>query len=922
MSAKKNVETDMLQPPGELFHSQSFHRNTLRCLFVTFTCAMTFGLMLGNLDAEDRVATDKPAESIQENTAENKGNADKAAEEAFVTEVLPLLKQHCFECHSHATGKAKGGLVLDSRSGWAKGGDSGPAVVPGKLDDSLLIQAVRYSNGTEMPPKGKLPAATIETFERWVKNGAADPRISDPAKVQSTVDIAAGKKHWAFHPVQATVPPQVQDAAWPTGDIDRFLLAKLESKGLQPAPDTDAHTWLRRVSLDLTGLPPSVNEIQAFLRDCEEQKKSQSTAIPMLPAAACERVVDRLLGSRAFGERWGRHWLDLVGYADQIGTANDIFAEHAWRYRDYVIAAFNSDKPFDRFLREQLAGDLLPFDSPQQRAEQLIATGFLLLGDLTIVEADKPKLRIDVADQQVDKIGRAFLALTIGCARCHDHKFDPIAQRDYYAIAGILNSTESVQRAQWGVWSWPTVLDLPESDSQQNSRQALAERQRQQIESWKTDRDRQREQKKDVDAALAKPEAAAADESIRTALTKTQAGLNDRLQRLDADIQHAEFFLATQPKAFAVRDIAEPADMQITIRGNAYALGDKVPRGFLQVASTGTQVELPPRQSGRLQLADWIAGRDNPLTSRVLVNRIWQKLYGEGLVRSIDYFGLPGEKPSHPELLDFLAQQMMVDGWSQKKLIRSLVLSHAYRMSSHVHTGTVSGTAPGEPITQVAAIPPAPTSAAAVDPENRLLWRMNRRRLDAESLRDSLLAVSGKLIDSSGGPSLPLEYRENTGNLGNGVNPPSFSLRKFRPEQEFERTVYLPVIRSGPQAGPGELRNVFDFTQPAEFAGQRPVTAVPTQALFLMNSKLMKDRARDLASRIMASSADETARLECLWLRTFGRPISTTEKTDAVAFLTELRNEALAAKVPEPELPAWTELCHSLLASNEFLMRL
>jgi mono/diheme cytochrome c family protein len=627
------------------------------------------------------VSADEPAVSSQ---------TDKVAEEAFLNETLPLLKQHCFECHSHAGGKAKGGLVLDSRSGWAKGGDSGPAIIPGNLDESLLIQAVRYGNGTEMPPKGKLPKETIEALERWVKNGAADPRTSEVIKAQTRVDFAAGKKHWAFQPIHEATPSEVKETAWPLKDADRFLLARLEERGLHPAKDADPYTWLRRVSLDLTGLPPTVTEIQAFVRDCDGLK-SQSPGELGLPTAARERVVDRLLDSHAFGERWGRHWLDLVGYADQIGTANDIFAEHAWRYRDYVIAAFNSDKPFDRFLREQLAGDLLPFDSIDQRAEQLVATGFLLLGDLTVVEADKPKLRIDVVDQQVDKIGRAFLGMTIGCARCHDHKFDPIAQRDYYAIAGILNSTESIQKAEWGVWSWPTVVELPETEAQQNARLALAERHRQRIDGWKADRDRQRDQKKEVDAALAKPEAAAADEAIRAALTKTQAGLNERLQKLDADILHAEFFLAAPPKAFGVRDIPEPTDMQITIRGNAYALGDKVPRGFLQVVTNGSAPEMRARQSGRLQLADWIASRENPLTARVVVNRMWQKLFGEGLVRSVDYFGLPGEKPSHPELLDHLAQRLMNDSWSQKKLIRGLVLSRAYGMSSE---GDKSAVAP------------------------------------------------------------------------------------------------------------------------------------------------------------------------------------------------------------------------------------
>lgn len=830
--------------------------------------------------------------------------AEQREEQTFLNEVLPLLKQHCFECHSHAAGKAKGGLVLDSWSGWSKGGDSGPAVVPGNLDESLLIQAVRYS-GIEMPPKGKLPVAAIETFERWVKQGAADPRISKATLSESTIDIAAGKKHWAFRPISQTPVPQVKNTDWSSADVDRFLLARLEELDIQPAPETDPYTWLRRVSLDLTGLPPTLDEINSFIRDCNESQV-QSPDKPAISVAACERVIDRLLQSRAFGERWGRHWLDLVGYADQIGTANDIFAEHAWRYRDYVISAFNEDKPFDRFLREQLAGDLLPFSSVQERTQQLIATGFLLLGDLTIVEADKSKLRVDVVDQQVDKIGRAFLGMTIGCARCHDHKFDPIAQRDYYAIAGILHSTESVERAEWGIWSWPTVSELPETEAQQTARLVQAERHRQQLETWKGDRDRLREQKKEMDAVLGKKEIAQVDEAVRSTLTKTSASINERLQKLDADIQHAEFFFPAPPKAFAVRDIIKPADMQITIRGNAYALGERVPRGFLEVASPAPTIEIPSGQSGRLQLADWIGSGNNPLTARVAVNRIWQKLFGEGLVRSVDYFGLPGEKPSHPELLDYLAFQLIRDGWSQKRLIRSLVLSRAYRMSSRIF--------PEKMVKK--------SSAPVVDPDNRLLWRMNRRRLDAESLRDSLLAVSGKLLESAGGPALPLEYRENTGNLGKGVNPPSFRLGKFRPEQEFERTVFLPVIRSAPQAGPGELRNVFDFTQPAEFAGQRAVTAVPTQALFLMNSKFMKDRARDLATRVLASSEEEFSRLATLWLRVLGRPLEAEEKSDALAFLMEIRAELKAANGSDSELRTWTELCHSLLASNEFLTRL
>lgn len=839
----------------------------------------------------------KPPTATQ--PATNAGTGSKSADETFFQEsVLPILKQHCFECHSHSTKKAKGGLVLDSRSGWAKGGDSGPAIVPGKPDESLLIKAVRYSE-LEMPPNGKLPANAIATLERWVAGGAVDPRVTEATRTQEAIDLEAGRQHWAFQPVRPVAPPSLKDASWPIDDVDRFVLAKLEAQGLRPAADVDRHTWLRRVSLDLTGLPPTPEQIAAFVKDSSPQAEA--------------RVVDRLLASRGFGERWGRHWLDLVGYADQIGTANDIFAEHAWRYRDYVIAAFNADKPFDQFIREQLAGDLLPHDSVEQRAAQLVATGFLLLGDLTVVEADKAKLRVDVVDQQVEKLGRAFLGMTLGCARCHEHKFDPIPQRDYYAIAGILNSTESVHKATWGIWSWPTLADLPETESQQAERQARLERHRSQLGALKAERDRLRARKAEIDATLKSgvPASTAAANSsapasndnepaLRAVLEKVQQDLAERLRQLDNEITHTEFFTPAPPQAFAVRDVAEPSDMRVTVRGNAHALGDSVPRGFLQVVTSKAAPVIPTGESGRRQLADWIASADNPLTARVAVNRVWQKLFGEGIVRSVDYFGLPGERPSHPELLDHLAQRFVADGWSHKRLIRALVLSRVYRMSSQGDARNM-----------------------AADPDNRLFGRMNRRRLDAEALRDSLLAVSGKLLESSGGPSLPLEYPENTGNLAKGnVNPPSFRLARFRPEQQFERTVYLPIIRSAPQAGPGELRNVFDFTQPAEFAGQRAVTTVPTQALFLMNSKLMKDRARDLAERVVPFSGDDAARLERLWLRVLNRPIQPAEHADAVTFLTELRKEHGDKTSPETELQDWTELCHSLLASNEFLVRL
>jgi hypothetical protein len=809
------------------------------------------------------------------------------AERVFREEALPILERHCFACHSHAAGKAKGGLVLDSRSGWEKGGDSGPAITPGDPEESLLIQAVRYAE-LEMPPTGKLSAEDVAALERWVRMGAFDPRTVSLSEKERGLGSPAGMgaEHWAFRPLaEVGPPPGVQDAGWPLDDVDRYVLAELEGRGLRPAADADRHTWLRRVSLDLTGLPPTLAEIAAFVEDDEP--------------GAYERVVDRLLGSRAFGERWGRHWLDLVGYADQIGTANDVFAEHAWRYRDYVIDAHNADVPFDRFIREQIAGDLLPAESPERRSAQIVATGFLVLGDLTIVEADKAKLRVDVADQQVEKIGRAFLGMTIGCARCHDHKFDPIPQRDYYAMAGILNATESVGKAEWGIWSWPTEVELAETDEQRTRREAAAAGERSRIEALRAERARIEDRKKEVDTALGSLGDSDQVKAAKELLAKLQGDLGGRKTQLDLEILHAEFFAPSPPRAFAVRDAAAPADMRVTIRGNPHALGEEVPRGFLSVVTDGTLPTIPTGESGRRQLADWIASPENPLTARVAVNRVWQKLFGEGIVRSVDYFGVAGERPSHPELLDHLARRFVAGGWSRKRLIRALVLSRAYRVGNMGQAG-----------------------AAEVDPDNRLFGRMSPRRLDAEAIRDTALAVSGRLIASDGGPALPLEYRENAGNLTKpNVNPPSFTLARFRPEQEYVRTVYLPVIRSAPQAGPAELRNVFDFPQPAEFAGRRATTAVPTQALFLMNSTFMKDRSRDLARRVLEGATGERARLERLWLAALSRPITDEEAEEATRFLRAAGQPSVGGEAADAEMRRWAELCHAVLASTEFLMR-
>ena len=834
-----------------------------------------------------------------------------AADTAFFdSKVLPILQQRCFECHSHGT-KIKGGLALDSRSGWAEGGDNGPAIKPGQLEESLVIKAVRYVDSEfEMPPKAKLPASEIAILEEWVKLGAHDPRTAGAGKQKKGIDLAEGRKFWTFQPVSNPKPPLVKDAAWPLDPLDHFILKPLEAKGIKPVGDADRYTWLRRVSLDLTGLPPTANDIESFSKDASSD--------------AYANVVDRLLNSKAYGERWARHWLDLTGYADMMGTSNAVFAEHAWRYRDYLINAFNADKPFDEFVREQIAGDLMPAKSTEDHAQKIIATGFLMVGDIEIVNPDKAKMETDHIDSQMIKIGQTFMGMTLGCVRCHDHKFDPIGVDDYYGIAGMLRSSPSSHKMpNMGVWSTINSTALPETPTQLAARKKLEAENEQRVASLKLEQKKLTDEKATVVkqlAALGKPTAPAskvvaatdnAQRDIKTnagtkpaadkdALTKRRDEIDAQLKKLGETIKHAEFFKDKTPKAFAMSDGSKPADMPIYVRGNPYAPSKVVPRGTLRVASWDKFPAIPAGQSGRLQLADWLADKRNPLTARVTVNRIWQKLFATGIVPSVDYFGTRGDVPTNPELLDHLATRFMRGGWSQKALLRSLVLSRAYRLSSSNDA-----------------------LALKLDPENKLFWRMNRQRLDAEAMRDSMLAISGELVRDSGGPALVLEEPENCGALAlKGVNPPNYKHSKPRLSQEFERTLYLPVLRGG-TAGPDRLRAFFDFVDPAGTAGQRNQTVVPTQSLFLLSNDLLRKRATKLADHFIAAEPNEMARLEALWLRVLNRPITSTEREDATAFLGKVEPLIKTVKGrPALESIKWRELCHSLLASNEFVFRL
>ena len=822
----------------------------------------------------------------------------------FEQKIRPLLIERCYQCH--AQGKPiKGGLKLDSRGGWQKGGDTGPAVVPGKPDESLLIQAVRYRDADlQMPPAGKLAEGEIALFEDWVRRGAPDPRDdSVPANKPSDKGDAA-RTHWAYQPLREAAPPPVRHADWPLNGVDHFVLAALEQKGLQPSPDADRHTWLRRVSLDLTGLPPTPEEIDGFIIDRSEE--------------AWEHVVDRLLASRPFGERWARPWLDLVGYADQIGSANNVPAEYAWRYRDYVIRALNADKPFNDFVREQIAGDLLTAGSIEQRQDQLTATGFLVLGNVNIVEADKLQMEMDLVDQQIEKVGKAFLGMTLNCTRCHDHKFDPITLADYYGLAGIFASTESTYKESRGLWSSVIKTELPETLEQFTRREAALRAHEKKVAGVQLERTTAETRINELQVLI---KAAKEDGAHRRAdatplatpvaeLEKESADLTGKIRSFDQQLRHLNYLKPSPPLAYAVKDAQVIADGRVQVRGNPHVLGQSMPRGFVQVATHGAVTAIGKDQSGRLQLADWLTNAASPLVSRVTVNRIWQRLFGRGIVGSVDYFGVRGEPPTHPELLDYLARQFIREGWSQKRLLRQLVLSRTYRQRAEVDEKS--------------------KPALAADPDNRLYWRMSPRRLDAEMLRDSVLAVSRTLEPFAGGPALAPEFPENVGGLDpKDVNPISFSLSQFREDQPRLRTIYLPVVRSSEQRGPAEVLNFFDFTQPARFAGDRPTTAVTSQSLFLLNGPLLREASRKLASDLITQAAltKDEDRIAALYLRVLNRPPTAEETATVLAFLAEgtvpaIENEPAAGAPVRDDAAIWQRLGHALLASNEFLFRL
>jgi cytochrome c553 len=918
---------------------------------------------------------------------EDKRPNDARGIEFFEKKIRPILAEHCYQCHSaeaQAGKKLKAGLFLDSRTGLLKGGDSGPAVISGKGAESLLIKALRYDGDPRMPPRRKLPDDVIADFLTWVNMGAPYPEgvaKTEPGKARK-IDIEEGRKFWAYQEPRKIALPDVKDRAWPRADLDRFILARLEAKGINPAADADRTTLVRRLYYDLIGLPPTPEEIDAFVNDRS--------------ADAYEKLVDRLLASPHFGERWGRHWLDVARYAESL-TLRGFVMKEAWRYRDYVIDAFNQDLPFDQFIREQIAGDLLPAATPAERRRQLVATTILTLGNTNLEEQDKKQLEMDVVDEQLDTISRAFLAQTIGCARCHDHKFDPIPTRDYYALAGILRNARTLEHANVSKWlEVPLPVEPAEAAVLAKHESAVAALQARIKElkgqTGKTTRRSGAVAAKDLPGIVVddtqalkvgewkvsqatgayvgsgyvhdldtgkgdktitfQPELPSAGKyEVRLAYShasnraasvpvtifsadgektihinqqleppieglfvslgqyhfeknnqghvlianegtkghviadavvfipvekldmakpsgdKKPAGDGALLKSLEAELKKLQETGPRRQMAMTVQEEKQLKEMQVHIRGSVHNLGEKVPRGFLQVASHGSLPALPANQSGRRELGEWLASADNPLTARVIANRTWHWLFGSGLVRTTDNFGTTGELPSHPELLDYLAIRLVEDGWSGKKLIRQIVLSHTYRQAAT-----------------------APSAAMAADPENRLFGRMNRRRLDAECIRDTMLSVSGKLDLRMAGPSFAATLNSDYGYK----------------HMDSRRSVYAPVFRN---ALP-ELFEVFDFADPSVSTGRRNVSTVAPQALFLMNHPFVLEQARHAAARLRAEKGlDDDGRITRAYRLALGRQPTEAERRIALKFV--------GGESKDPE-KAWALFYQALFASMDF----
>ena len=741
--------------------------------------------------------------------------------EFFEAKVRPLLDANCFSCH--ANGKSKGGLSLASRESLLKGGDSGqPAVVPGAPDQSPLIVAVRYNDAVKMPKKYKLKDDEIAVLVAWVQRGAPWPAGGPPIRTAGDAVRPEDRDFWSFRPVADPPLPAVKDPNWCKQPLDRFILAKQEEKGMHPMEPADKRTLIRRATFDLIGLPPTPEEIDAFLADDAPD--------------AFARVVDRLLASPRYGERWARHWLDVARYGeDQAHTFQARLYPYGYRYRDWVIQAFNDDMPYNQFVTEQIAGDLLPGDDPSER---LPALGYFALGPHYYMDAGEAKAaEAAELDDRVDVLGRGFLGLTVACARCHDHKFDPITTQDYYALAGVFKSSRYVE----------TPLAPPEVIEKYDQSQEKIKQQEAKVKDF-------------LDAQAAK-----LGETAKKVESKLPDDAKKELAALRADLDQLKKSAPPRPPFVHTLADGPGEDMPVYLHGNPKTEGPVTPRRFLRILSDGDPKPVT-QGSGRLELAQAIANPKNALTARVIVNRVWQWHFGAGIVPTPSNFGKLGQPPTHAELLDHLATRFVAEGWSIKKLHREIMLSATYQLGGA-----------------------ADDADRKLDPANTFYWRMNRRRLDVESWRDALLSAAGNLDPAIGGPSADLNAAGN-----------------------HRRTLYGAVSRHELNG----LLRLFDFPDPNITAEKRPVTTVPLQQLFVLNSDFMAEQARGLAKQL-AAEKDDAAKIRKAFLRLYGRPATEREVKTGLDFLAAPDPDAGPSEA-KPKLSRWEQYAQVLLATNEF----
>lgn len=744
----------------------------------------------------------------------------------FEKRIRPVLVERCHRCHS-ASGKASGNLVLEDAGGWLQGGDSGPAVVPHKPSESLLLAAVRYDeDGPQMPPEGegkRFSSTEVAAFEEWIRRGAPAPLAE--ARIAG-MTVREARAWWSFQPLAAPLLPDTSAVDRPANPIDQFVGAQLAGRAMTPARPADRRTLIRRLTFDLTGLPPTPREVKDF----------ESDPSP----AAYSRLVDRLLNSPAYGQRWARHWLDVVRYADYYDAnakARQVTAEplDAWRYRDWVARSFNQDLPYDQFVEHQIAGDLLRSPACEEvYADGLIATSFLSNGVWDPHDADKEKVVSDIVDDNIDTVGKAFLGLTLGCARCHDHKFDPISTADYYGLAGIFYSSHILDKlgTKGGAYTMNRIPLAPPAE----------------VQRWNA-----------IEEELAKVNGKLANLDKTSPKLPPDAPERQELTKRKTELVSRQFEL---PRAIAVQEGGTPGglfpnvqDVPIHLRGSYTRLGKVVPRGVPQFLA-GKDPPSISEGSGRRELADWVCSPNNPLVARVIVNRVWTWHFGQGLVRTPNNFGRLGESPSHPKLLDWLAHKFIEDGWSIKNLQRQIVTSQTYRQSDRVRE-----------------------EQRREDPENRWLARFSSRRLEAESIRDAMLSVSGQLDLEVGGPA--------------GVD---FTIRR--------RSLYVQTARWKRSS----YAILFDAANPDASTAVRGVSTVAPQALLLLNHPFVLEQAEALAARLIREVPDGgTARLHRAHQLLFGRDATTNEIAIARRLLAD------------DDATSWRDWTHVLLCSNEFV---